>query len=122
MVYRPQTWRIRKWDLNVVPDVVKTKFENLKPLMYEGQTRAQGEICQFEIAIRNLLSDEGIIGVDRVRYLNFGRALYRARGHQTGLSLQKLAAAEKSKFVNIGLDAAILDRISQIVIGALPYT
>jgi len=121
MPYRTYDVRVRKYDLGVIPDNVRAKFDALKPLMLDEQEAKQSEITDFEIKIREILDDEGVGAVFRVPYLNFGRALYRAKGHNSGLALRKLASAEKAKAVEYGLTPAILDRISYIVIGALPY-
>jgi len=121
MPYRSYEIRVRKYELGVIPDNVRAKFEALKPLMLDGQERAQAEIVDIETAVRALLDDNGIMANVRVMYLNFARALYRAKGHNSGLALRKIATAEKAKFVQYGLDPDILDAIIQIVIGTTAY-
>ena len=79
------------------------------------------ELVDIETAVRALLDDNGIIANMRVMYLNFARALYRAKGHNSGLALRKIATAEKAKFVQYGLDPDILDAIIEIVIGTTAY-
>jgi len=121
MPYRTYETRVRKYELGVIPDNVRAKFEALKPLMLDGQEARQAEIVDIETKIRGVLDDEGIIANMRVMYLNFGRALYRAKGHNSGVALQKMATAEKAKFVQYGLDSAILDKIIYLVIGVPAY-
>jgi len=121
MPYRIYEERVRNYEAAVDPGVVSTKFTNRKPLMVRGQQQAQSEITDFETKVRTLLDENGILGNFRIPYLNFARALYAHKGHQSGLALQKVAGAEKAKFVNMGLDPDILDKISQIVIGVVPY-
>jgi len=121
MPYRTYEKRTRNYDLAVNPDVVRTKFESRKSAMLDGQEEMQAIIVEKETAIRNILDDNGIVGVMRVPYLNFGRTLIRAMGHQSGLALRKLADAEKAKFVAIGLDSTILDKIADAVIGTTGY-
>jgi len=121
MPYRTYEKRTRNWDLAVDPDVVRTKFANRKPAMLDGQEELQAIIVEKETAIRSILDDNGVVGVMRVPYLNFGRALIRAMGHQGGLALRKLAEAEKAKFVAMGLDSTILDKIIDAVVGATGY-
>ena len=121
MPYRDYSWRVRKYELAVIPDNVRAKFEALKPLMLDGQEEAQSLLTDMEKAVREVLDDEGIIGNFRIPYLNFARALFRATGHQGGVALQKVATAEKAKFTQLGCDPAILDKIISIVIGMAAY-
>jgi len=121
MPYRTYEKRTRKYELGVIPDNVRAKFELLKPLMLDGQEEAQSDIVTFETKVREVLDDNGVLANTRVMYLNFARALYRAKGHNAGVALRKIATAEKAKFVQYGLDATILDSIIYIVIGAAAY-
>ena len=121
MPYRDDQTRTRKYDLSVIADNVRAKFAALKPLMLDLQEARQAEIVEFETRIRNILDDNGIVGVNRVPYLNFGRVLYGHMGHQRGVALQKAATAEKAKYVSLGLDATKLDEIVYAVIGAAVY-
>ncbi|MHA1593615.1 MAG: hypothetical protein ACTSXX_02630, partial [Candidatus Baldrarchaeia archaeon] len=89
--------------------------------MLDGQEQRQAEITNIENAVRAILDDYGIIANMRVMYLNFARALYRAKGHQNGTALRKIATAEKAKFSTYGLDPEILDKIIEIVIGTTAY-
>jgi len=119
--YRTSEWRLRKYELGVIPDNVRAKFEALKPFMVDYQEVTQSEIVAFETKIKSILDEEGIPGPLRVMYLNFGRALYRASLHQTGSALNTYALAEKAKCVQLGLKPEILDKIAQAVIGWVPY-
>jgi len=121
MPYRTYEVRVRKYDLAVIPDNVAAKFTQLKPLMLDGQEARQAELVDIETRVRGILDDSGIQGNARVPYLNFARALYRAKGHNSGVALQKAATAEKAKFVQYGLDPTILDKIIGIVIGTPAY-
>jgi len=119
--YRTADIRVRKYDLGVIPDNVRAKFEALKPFMLDYQEVTQSEIVAFETKVKAILDEEGVVGPLRVMYLNFGRALYRASNHQTGSALNTYALAEKAKSVQLGLVAGILDKIAQAVIGWVPY-
>jgi len=121
MPYRTYETRVRKYELGVIPDNVAAKFTNLKPLMLDGQEARQAEIVDIETKVRGVLDDAGILGNARIPYLNFARALYRAKGHNSGVALQKVAAAEKAKFTQYGLDTTILDKIIYLVIGMAAY-
>jgi len=121
MPYRSYEVRTRKYELGVIPDNVRAKFDALKPLMLDLQEARQAEIVDFETKVRQILDDHGIIGNFRIPYLNFARALYAHKGHNSGLALRKLATAEKAKFTQMGLDPAILDEIVNAVIGAAAY-
>jgi len=119
--YRGYDKRWKNYDLSVIPDNVRAKFDARKSTMVDGQQEMQAELVDIETRIRQKLDENGIIANMRVMYLNFGRALFRAKGHNSGLALRKVAAAEKAKFVQYGLDATLLDEIIYIVIGAAAY-
>ena len=121
MPYRVYEIRVKKYELNVIPDVVRTKFEALKPLMLDEQKKRQAEITDIETKVRQLLDDKGIFGIFRVPYLNVGRMLYRAKTRVAGVALQKYATAVKAYAVAQGLDPSIVDEIIKIVIGAPAY-
>jgi len=119
--YRGYDKRWKNYDLSVIPDNVRAKFDARKSAMVEGQQEMQAEIVDVETKVREKLDENGIIANIRVMYLNYARALIRAKGHNSGLALRKVAAAEKAKFVQYGLDATLLDEITYIVIGAPVY-
>ncbi len=121
MPYRDWQTRLRKYELGVIPDNVRAKFEALKPLMVDLQEQMQAEITDFETKVRAILDEYGVVANLRVMYLNFARALFRAKGHQSGTALRKIATAEKAKFVTYGLDPEILDKIIMLVIGTTAY-
>jgi len=122
MPYRDFTDRVENYDLAVIPDVVKTKFETRKTKMVQLQQRGQAVVTDTEKKVRDILDEEGIFGVPRVEYLNVARMLIRRKGHQSGLALRKSANAIKQKALAEGLDPDIVDRVIQTVIGATAYS
>jgi len=121
MPYRTYEKRVASFDKAVIPDVARMKFESRKPDMLSWQEEQQRLITDFEVSVRTELDAQGVLANFRVMYLNFARALFRAKGHNSGIALRKIATAAKAKFVAYGLDPDILDRLCEIVIGALPY-
>jgi len=119
--YRGYDKRTRNYETSVIPDNVRAKFDARKTDMVKGQQEMQAELVDVETKVREKLDENGIIANMRVMYLNYARALIRAKGHNSGLALRKVAAAEKAKFVQYGLDATLLDEITYIVIGAAVY-
>jgi len=119
--YRGYDKRTTNYDLSVIPDNVRAKFDARKSQMVKGQQEAQSELVDIETKIREKLDDYGVLANFRVPYLNFGRALFRAKGHNSGIALRKIATAEKAKFVSYGLDPTILDEIVYIVTGMPVY-
>lgn len=113
--------RVKAYDLGVIPDVVRTKFEAKKDFMVDQQQAQQTALVDMESRIAEVLDANGIVGNFRIPYLNYGRALFRAKGHNSGQALVKIAEAEKAKFVALGCDPTILDKIRDIVIGAVYY-
>jgi hypothetical protein len=121
MPYRPATTRVAKYDAMVIPANVQAKFTAWKSQMTAQQQTQQTVIEGIENSIRGLLDTASITGTGRVPYLNFGRALLRAKGHQSGAALKLIAAAEYAKVLAYGLDDAICKNIATAVIGSLPY-
>ena len=121
MPYRTYLKRVRNYELAVIPDVVRSKFEARKSAMVDDQKELQSEIVTMEETVKGILDENGIFGNFRIPYLNFARALFRAKGHQSGLALRKYATCEKAKWVEAGLDPTILDTIINAVIGAAAY-
>jgi len=121
MPYRVYDKRIKSFDKAVLPDAVRMKFDSRKPDMLAWQEEAQLSIVDIETKVRTELDKAGILVGFRIPYLNFARALFRAKGHQADIALRKYATAEKAKAVQYGLDPDLLDTICTIVIGALPY-
>jgi len=113
--------RIQAYELGLIPDVVQTKLNAKKNFMVEQEQAMQTALVTMEDRIAEILDNEGIIGNFRIPYLNFGRTLFRAKGHNSGVALQKIASAEKAKWVALGCDPAILDKIATVVIGETPY-
>lgn len=121
MPYRTYEKRTRAYDLSVIPDNVRAKFEARKPQMLDGQEEMQRTIVEVETCVREVCDEHGVLGVFRVPYLNFARALIRAKGHNSGLALVNLKNAEKAKFVALGLDADILDEVARCVVPEVGY-
>jgi len=121
MPYRDFGDRVENYDLAVIPDVVKTKFETRKSKMVQMQQRGQATLTDVEKRVRSILDENGIFGNFRIPYLNLGRALLRARGHQSGLALRKIANGWKQKAIAEGLEPDIVDSIIEAVIGATAY-
>jgi len=121
MPYRDDEIRTRAFALGVLPDNIRAAFVSKLPLMQDLQESEQARIVALEIRIREKLDDVGIFGSFRISYLNFGRALFRAKGSQSGVALQKVATAEKAKFTSYGLDPEVLDEIISFAIGEEAY-
>ena len=119
--YRGYDKRTQNYDLAVIPDNVRAKFDARKTAMVNGQQEAQAELVALEESVREILDNYGIIANFRVMYLNYARALFRAKGHNSGLALRKIAAAEKAKFLSYGLDPTVLDEITTVAIGSAAY-
>jgi len=121
MPYRDFTDRVENYELAVIPDVVKTKFEIRKNKMVQLQQRGQAVLTDIEKRVRGILDENGIFGISRVPYLNLARALVRASGSNSGLALQRVANAWKQKAIAEGLDATIVEEVIQAVIGTTSY-
>jgi len=121
MPYRTYDKRTRNYDLSVIPDNVRAKFEARKSAMLDGQEEMQALIVDVETCVREVCDEHGVVGNLRVPYLNFARALIRAKGHNSGLALVKIKDAEKAKFVALGLDADILDEVAKCVVAEVGY-
>lgn len=121
MPYRSYEKRTRNYDLAVIPDNVRAKFEARKSAMLDGQEEAQAMIVEVETCVREVCDEHGIVGNMRIPYLNFARALIRAKGHNSGLALVNIKNAEKAKFTALGLDPDILDEVAKCVVPEVGY-
>jgi len=121
MPYKDASRRVEKYSKVVIPANVSAKFTAYLSDMVTLQQEQQSLIVAMETAVRTILDNNGIIGNFRIAYLNFARALFRAKGSQSDVALFKYADAEKAKWVALGLDADILDKIIASVIGTPTY-
>lgn len=121
MPVRNSSDRVRKYDLSVIPDVVQTKFANLKDFMVDQQQAKQALIVSMENTVGSILDDNGITGNLRIAYLNFARRVWHSTQRFTGAALQKIVAAEKAKYAALGLDTNVLDAIAAAVAGTTGY-
>jgi len=113
--------RVQAYELGLIPDVVQTKLNAKKSFMVDQEQAMQTALVDMESRIAEILDNAGVIGNFRIPYLNFGRTLFRAKGHNSGVALSKIAAAEKAKWVALGCDASLLDKIATVVIGETTY-
>jgi len=121
MPYRTATERVQKYSKAVIPDNVRAKFEAELSDMIAKQQAAQAELCNIEEQTRQILDSAGVVANYRILYLNFARALFKAKGRQKGEAFIKSAQAEMAKFTALGCDPAILNTISTTVFGAVLY-
>jgi len=103
--------RATAYDLSVLPDNVRAKFDSRKADMVRKQQDAQGMLVSEESKVHEILDANGVVGVLRVPYLNVARALIRAKGHNSGAAMNTICDAERAKGLALGLDAGILDQV-----------
>jgi len=113
--YRDATTRTRSFELGLIPENVRAVFASKLPLMQDLQESEQAQIVNVETRARERLDDAGIMANERVPYLNFVRALYRAKGSQSGVALTKAADAEEAKFACSGLNPETLQGLRSLV-------
>lgn len=111
MVRNSAERRVTKYEKSVIPDVVKTKFDALKETMVANQNAMQALLVDMETKVGQVLNEAGIAGVNRVPYLNFARAIFRASLSYSGQALRALAEAEKAKAIALRLNENILNAI-----------
>jgi hypothetical protein len=121
MPYRTFAQRVAKYSKAVIPANVAAKFTAELTDMIAGQQAQQSLIVAMEESIRSYLDGLGVVGNLRIPYLNFGRTLFKTKGSTAGIALQKKATAEKAKWVSLGFDATILEKVVALVIGWPSY-
>jgi len=100
---------------------VTTRLTAVKTLMDSRYEGAVSSIYNIVETVRDILSSEGVPTGQWAPYLAFGQILGKLMYSHSNVTLQKEVSGVKSYFVTAHkCDPAILDKIIEAVIGAVP--
>jgi len=109
---RSQTYRQKKYEAKVDPDVVRARFSAMKSVMAEQTAVKFSDLATIEDGVKKqILEPKGIPTIQIPFYLNVARQLYSIVQRFTGSTLGKEAKLVKDKWVARGLDASVIDEI-----------
>jgi len=100
---------------------VTNRLTAVKPIMEARYESATAAIYNAVEVTRNILSEEGVPTGLWAPYIAFAQIVAKTMFSHSGLTLQKEVSGVKSYFVTAQkCDPAILDRIIEALIGAVP--
>jgi hypothetical protein len=111
---RPQAYRQKKYEVKVDPDVVRSRFAGLKPMMVEQTSARFTDLTAFETNVKQILEPKGIVTIQIPFYLNYARELYSLSQRFSGKTLENEAKFLGSKWKQRGLDENILIEIAKL--------
>jgi len=109
---RSQTYRQKKYEAKVDPDVVRARFSAMKSVMAEQTAVKFSDLATIEDGVKKqILEPKGIPTIQIPFYLNVARQLYSIVQRFSGETLGKEAKLVKDKWVARGLEASVIDEI-----------
>jgi len=117
---KPSELRLRKYDGKVVHDVVRTRFDALKPMMVEQITARFTDLVNLEETIKPILHENGVPTYQFPFYLSYGRAVWKKAQNFTGATLNIEVQIIYEKWKARGLLAAVLQAIADAIGVTIP--
>jgi len=112
---------LEKYRAKYVPDTVGTRFSQVKSLMDARFESASSPIANVIETVRVILTENGVPPALWGMYIAFGEILASKAFSHSGAVLEKVASGLKQAWVTgKGADPAILDKIIEAIIGAVP--
>lgn len=112
---------LEKYRAKYVPDTVGARFGAVKSLMDARYESASSPIVNVIETVRNILTENGVPPAYWGMYISFGEILASKAFSHSGAVLEKIASGLKQAWVTgKGADPAILDKITEAIIGTVP--
>lgn len=105
---RNETYRARKYDSKIDPDVIRSRFLAQKPDMVEQMAAISAELVLIEEKAKQVLETAGVTTMLFPAYLNFARECYRIGKNFSGRTQINEVYYMYSKWVSRGLTGTIL--------------
>jgi len=109
---REGTYRRRRYEDSLQPQVVARKFEAQKDLMVEQQGEILPQLAIVERKVKVLCEAQGIPSFQVAQYVNFGREMYSLSQRFTSLTLANEAQNLVVKWQSRGLLGSLLSGIA----------
>jgi len=110
--------RFTKYSVKFDPATISNRFTQVKDLALKKEQDAAGALATIESVVAPVLDANGIVGVDRAKYLGFAKKVWRAAQRHADVSLEKLVGGIKAYYVAMGCDSNILQAIITAITGA----
>jgi len=120
MPYRGYTVRIKKWSAKFDPDTIRNRFSQVKDIAYDQAEEQFANLVAFEKDVKHRLNELGVPVIQIPWYLNVARQIYRAMQRHTGKTLEAEIKVVKATWTARGLDPAIIDEVTKIMVGYVP--
>jgi len=112
---------LEKYRAKYVPDTIGTRFGAVKSLMDARYESASSPIVNVIETVRNILTENGVPPAMWGMYIAFGEILASKAFSHSGAVLEKIASGLKQAWITgKGADPAILDKITEAIIGTVP--
>ncbi len=105
----------QKYTAKTAPDRVGARYDVAKTIALPRYIENVNIFVVVRETIRDVLADAGVPPAKQGAYYAFGAELAKKALSHTGAALKKVADGLKAKYVALGLDPAILDKIVKIV-------
>jgi hypothetical protein len=121
MPFRPTKEEMQeklKRRLETMPEV----YEKVGVPTITGKTEKVTMPTEVLNLVYQVLDSNGIIDVDRVKYLNFARRVFRLKLKYSGLALTEAVNRERDMYKRRyrDINAAVLDQIAAVIAGVSP--
>ena len=111
---RDATYRQKKYNAKIDPDVIRSRFTKLKDTMTEQTSVRFSDLVSIEEQTKEICHNNGIVSMFIPAYLNVARELYKKSTKFSGSTLEKEMCIIRAKWISRGLDAGTIDAIIQL--------
>ena len=111
---RSAATRSTKYEKKLDGDVWNVRYEALKPMMVEQINAAYAVQVHYEAKISDYLERQGMFGIQKHHYMNFGFECWRLRRQFTSLTRTQEVRLRAEKWIRRGLIAEHLIQIARL--------
>jgi len=107
--------RIQKWDKKLAGDVLSKRVRELKPMMFSQIEAEFPNLEKVETKVKTVIGNYAIPTWQNPAYLNFSREIYKLAKQFCGRQLRLMADVVMIKWLTLGLQQDILERIRDTI-------
>ena len=111
--------RAKKWEVSMRHDIISKKLEAQHEIMTELISRHYNRLDEIYEDVARILDEEGVIAQQRLLYRSFAEEMYKISQNLTRSALENQGVAIQHKYIAMGADPDILDRI-RLLLGVPP--
>ena len=110
-----------KWKAKFDPDVIATRFDQVRDIAIETYEAASATIATVVDNVKTLLNDLGVPAAQQGPYIALAEKLVKYSFKHSGATLNSIAAGLKAQFVtSYGIDPNVADEVIKTVLGSVP--